>query len=107
MKRYAMMIRLKSDKIAEYKKLHAEVWPDVLLKLTQHQVRNYSIFLKDNLLFAYLEYHGDDYDRDMNMIAQDAATKRWWQLTIPCQEPLETRAQGEWWAMMQEVFHLE
>ncbi|EKD55167.1 MAG: hypothetical protein ACD_60C00025G0064 [uncultured bacterium] len=107
MKRYAMVIHIKPDKIAAYKKLHASVWPDVLNILSKHHVQNYSIFLKDNLLFGYLEYHGDDYVKDMQKIAEQDATKRWWKLTDPCQEPLATHAKGEWWSLMEEVFHLD
>jgi L-rhamnose mutarotase len=61
-------------------------------------VANYSIFLRDGLLFSYLEYTGDDYDADMARVAVDDTTRRWWQLTNPCQQPLDTAADGEWWA---------
>ena len=107
MKRYGMVIALKPEKITEYKRLHAAVWPEVLAVLKKHNVANYSIFLKDNLLFAYLEYHGTDYAADMQQVAAAAVTQRWWQLTEPCQQPLTTRAPGEWWAFMEEVFHMD
>lgn len=107
MKRYGMTIGLKPEKIVEYKKLHADVWPEVLKILREHHVGNYSIFLKDNVLFGYLEYHGDDYAVDMKKVAASAVTQRWWQLTEPCQQPLPTRVQGEWWALMEEVFHMD
>lgn len=107
MKRYGMVIRLKHDKITEYKKLHAAVWPEVLAILSEHHIKNYSIFLKDDLLFSYFEYHGIDYEKDMQHIADHETTQRWWRCTIPCQEPLASRQPNEWWASMQEVFHLE
>jgi L-rhamnose mutarotase len=34
-------------------------------------------------------------------------TQDWWQLTEPCQEPLENRREDEWWAFMENVFHLD
>ncbi len=107
MKRYGMMIRLKAEKKEEYIKLHAAVWPEVLAILSEHHIKNYSIFLKDDLLFGYFEYHGNNYEKDMQQISEHETTKRWWQHTIPCQEPLSTRKPNEWWASMQEVFHLE
>ena len=107
MKRYGMVIGIKPDKIAEYKKLHAAVWPEVLTILQQHHVKNYSIFLQDNLLFGYLEYHGNDYAADMRQVAAAEATQRWWKLTEPCQEPLSSRKNGEWWATMEKVFHMD
>jgi len=100
-----MVIRVYPDKIEEYKKLHASVWPDVLMKITQCNIRNYSIYLKDNQLFSYFEYIGDDFKADMDKMAADPVTQRWWDVCKPCQEPLETISEGEWWADMEEVFH--
>jgi len=107
MKRYGMVIHLKPEKIADYIELHRTVWPEVLAILSRHFVKNYSIFLKDNLLFGYLEYHGDNYVLDMQQVADYPVTKRWWELTVPCQQPLASSSEGEWWSLMQEVFHLE
>ena len=55
------------------------------------------------LLFAYFEYVGDDFDADMAKMAADPETQRWWDIMMPMQDPLETRAEGEWWADMEEV----
>ena len=41
----------------------------------------------------------------MQRMADDPDTQRWWDICMPLQEPLESRAQGDWWAMMEEVFH--
>jgi L-rhamnose mutarotase len=65
-----------------------------------------AIFLRDGLLFSYLEYTGDDWAAAQAQIAADSETRRWWQLTDPMQEPLKTAAEGEWWAPAEEVFHL-
>lgn len=109
MKRIGMVIRLRPEHVAEYKRLHAAVWPSVLAQIAACHIRNYTIFLREpeNLLFASLDYHGGDFAADMRIMAADPETQRWWALTDPCQEPLETRADGEWWAMMDEVFHVD
>lgn len=107
MQRYAQIITLKPSKIDEYKKLHADVWPEVKKMITECNIRNYSIYLKDGFLFSYYEYIGTDYDMDMKKMAADPTTQKWWELCDPCQEPLETRNEGEWWAKMEEVFHQE
>jgi L-rhamnose mutarotase len=109
MKRMAQIIRLRPEKMAEYNELHAAVWPDVLACIARCNIKNYSIFLREpeNLLFAYFEYHGTDYAADMEKMKEDEATQRWWVLTDPCQEPLETRKPGEWWAPAREVFHTD
>lgn len=104
-----MVIGIKAGKIDEYKALHAAVWPTVLAKLSAANVRNYTIFLREpeNLLFGYWEYHGADYEADMRSIAADPETQRWWTFCAPCQEPLASRADGEHWATMSAVFHMD
>lgn len=107
MQRKAMMIRLKPEKMSEYKELHANAWPAILRQITACNIRNYSIFLREpeTLLVGMFEYHGSDYEADMKAMAEDPETQRWWALTDPCQSPLESSAPGEWWAPMEEVFH--
>lgn len=109
MKRYGAVIGIKPEAIAEYKRLHAAVWPDVLKQIAASKIRNYSIYLKEpeNLMFAYYEYHGDDHDADMAAMAADPSTQEWWAVCMPLQAPLATRKEGEWWARMEEVFHTE
>ena len=107
MKRYGSVIKVRPEKLDEYKKLHAAVWPDVLAMIAACNMRNYSIYYKDGFLFSYFEYHGDDFAADSAKMAADKTTQEWWRLCEPCQEPLETRAEGEWWATMEEVFHCD
>jgi L-rhamnose mutarotase len=107
MQRYGSVIKLKPEKLAEYKELHANVWLEVLKMIHECNIRNYSIYYKDGFLFSYFEYHGDDFAADMKKMAADPYTQAWWKLTDPCQEPLETRKSGEWWASMEEFFHAD
>ena len=107
MQRMGMVVGLKPEKIAEYKRLHAAVWPEILALISECNISNYSIFLKEpeNLLFGYWEYTGSDFAADMAKMADHPMNKEWWAVCMPQQQPLETRKPGEWWAMMDEVFH--
>jgi Uncharacterized conserved protein len=107
MKRYGQVIGVKPEKLEEYKKLHAAVWPDVLKMITECNIRNYSIYYKNGQLFSYFEYVGTDFDADMKKMADDTTTQKWWAVCKPCQSPVENRQEGEWWADMEEVFHLD
>ena len=112
MKRYGWVIALRPEKVEEYKRLHADAWPGVLQMIKACRIRNYSIYLRQlddgrHYLFSYLEYVGDDFDADMARMAADPETQRWWAVCKPCQEPLATRREGEWWSDMEEVFHLD
>jgi L-rhamnose mutarotase len=102
-----MVIKVKNEKIDVYKTLHKKVWPEVLKMIRQCNISNYSIYLKDDYLFSYFEYKGQDFKADMDLMAADPATQDWWALCKPCMEPVSTCEEGEWWSHMEEVFHLE
>ena len=108
-RRYGMVIGVKPEKIGEYKRLHAATWPGVLSKISDCNIINYSIYLKElepgkYYLFSYFEYTGDDFDADMAKMAADPTTQEWWKVCVPCQIPL---AGEKSWANMEEVFHTD
>lgn len=110
--RYGMVIGIRPEKIDDYRRLHAAAWPGVLAKIRECHIRNYSIYLREvepgqYLLFSYFEYTGDDFAADMARMAADPETRRWWKETDPCQEPVPTRGEKEFWSRMDEVFHLD
>ena len=105
--RLGHVIKIKPEKIKEYKMLHVNVWPSVVKMIKNCNIINYSIFFKDCYLFSYMEYVGNNFETDMKKMADDPNTQQWWKLTDPCQEPLETRKDGERWAIMEEFFHLD
>lgn len=109
MQRMAQCIGLRPEAITEYKRIHAAVWPEVLAMIARCNIKNYSIFLKEpeNILFAYFEYHGNDYASDMAEMAKDPKTQEWWAITAPMQVQLANRREGEWWSRVEEVFHAD
>lgn len=108
MQRMGRVIGTAPEHIAEYKRLHADVWPGVLRRLRVSGFTNYSIFLRqpENLLFGYWEYHGSAFAADTAAIAAEAETQCWWELCMTCQASLTTRLPGEHWAFMEQAFHL-
>ena len=109
MQRMGSVLGIKPEAVAEYKRIHAEVWPEVLAMIAACNIRNYTIFLKEpeNLLFSYFEYHGSDFKADAAKMAADPKTQEWWSVCMPMQAPLPTRKEGEWWAEMENVFHVD
>jgi L-rhamnose mutarotase len=111
MRRFGQVIGVKPEAVEAYKKYHEAVWPEVLDMIRACNIRNYSIFLKNVngslLLFAYFEYVGDDFEADMAKMAADPKTQEWWDVVMPFQQPIDTREEGEWWASMEEVFHID
>lgn len=107
MRRYGQAIGIKPEYIEEYERLHRDVWPEVLAKISECNIRNYSIFRHENLLFAYFEYVGQDIEADAAKMAADPKTQEWWSICKPMQEPLEGVTEKEWWKTIPEVFHTD
>ncbi len=107
MRRYGQVIGFNQEFKEEYVSAHAACWPEVLEKITECGIRNYTIFNKGDFLFAYFEYHGDDFEAAMKKMGEDPITQEWWKVVGKAQVPLEDRAEGEWWASMEEVFHCD
>ncbi len=105
--RKGSVIKVKPEKLDLYKELHANPWEGVNEKLKECNIQNYSIFYRDGYLFSYLEYTGDNWERDMEKLKADSTIQAWWKLTDPCQEPVPFAKDGEWWAGMEEVYHLD
>jgi L-rhamnose mutarotase len=110
--RYGSVIGVAEEKLEYYKELHANPWPEINSTLKECNIRNYSIYLRQlpdskYYLFAYFEYTGEDFDADMKKMAADPMTQKWWKETDPCQIPLPDRKESEWWASMEEVYHLD
>ncbi|MCP4375366.1 MAG: L-rhamnose mutarotase [bacterium] len=108
MKRFGWVAQVKPDQYAEYKRLHAEVWPDVLKTITACNLQNYSIYHKDGYLFTYVEYVGEDFEADMARMAEDPTTLQWWALVVPMFENANEQIPGGGvWIDMEEIFHLD
>jgi L-rhamnose mutarotase len=109
--RFGWVTGLKTDKAARYEYLHAHVWPGVSKMIKQCHIQNFSIHecnINGQLyLFAYLEYTGTNFNADMNRMASDPETQRWWKQTDPCQRPLpDAAAKGKIWSDTKEVYFL-
>jgi len=107
MRRFGQVIGLDPDRVEEYRKYHAKIWPEIEEAIRHAGIRNYSIYLDDDRLFAYLEYHGpdDEYEQRMEALAQAPRMREWWGIMEPIQKPDRDRLEGEWWKSLEEVFH--
>jgi L-rhamnose mutarotase len=56
MKRVGFQFKVRPDRLAEYKRLHQDVWPEMLEALRQSGWHNYTLFMReDGLVFGYFE----------------------------------------------------
>lgn len=108
-KRVGMVIRVKPEKIAEYKRLHADSNSGVRDLLEKAHMQNFSIFLRQlddgqYYLFGYYEYVGDNYEADMAKLAAEPRNKEWLLVTDAMQIPLKGEKS---WGIMEQVYYNE
>ena len=96
MQRYGSVIGVKPEKLEAYAYHHANIWPEINAMIKACNISNYSIYNFGTLLFSY-----------MAKMAADPKTQEWWDLVMPFQQPLDGRKDGEWWADMKELYHLD
>ena len=76
MQRICFLLKVKPDRLAEYRERHRAVWPEMLQALRDTGWRNYSLFLRDDgLLVGYVET--DDFDRALGEMAVRDVNARW------------------------------
>jgi len=105
--RYAMAVRLKDEKREYYIENHANVWPEVLSELKKIKIKNYSIYLKEDFMFGYLEYDGDNFDQDMAEMQKIPIVEKWTNLMINCFNPFPNNEDNDSWVMMDQIFFME
>ena len=110
MNRYVLTLNLKNDPAAieAYRRHHASVWPEVVDSLRHAGVRHMDIHLLGRQLVMVVEL---DDGLDVTQVfaahrASNARVAEWETLMKTLQEPVAGAPPGEWWAIMEPVFHL-
>jgi L-rhamnose mutarotase len=105
MARYCFLLRVRPERMDEYRRRHAAVWPEMLAALAEAGWWNYSLFLADDgLLVGYVE--ADDLQTSLAAMAGTEVNARWQAEMAPFFAELEG-APDEGLALLEEVFHLE
>lgn len=106
MARIGFILKVKADRIEEYKARHQAVWPDMLQALRETGWHNYSLFMReDGLLFGYLET--EDFDAARAEMDVREVNSRWQAEMAPFFEALEGKRPDEGFILLEEVFHLD
>mgnify|MGYP001767613822 CR=1 FL=1 len=107
MRRFGLVTRIKPGMLERYKKLHDEIWDDVVRIGHQHKMRNYSIFLDERtgLMFSYYEYAGVDYEGDFKKKNSTPIVKKWQETTRECFAPVDGTEAGVLQILLLEIFH--
>jgi L-rhamnose mutarotase len=106
MQRVCFLLRVRPEKLDEYRLRHAQVWPEMLDALRQTGWHNYSLFLRpDGLLVGYLET--DDFLKARAAMKNQPVNARWQAEMAPLFEPLECGAADDAMSPLDEIFHLD
>ena len=109
MTRYCLALDLKDDEtlIAEYEKMHREVWPEIISSIKNADIENLEIYRIGNRLFMILEAGANfSFEKKAAMDAANETVQRWEELMWKYQQALPTAKPGEKWMMMDKIFSL-
>jgi L-rhamnose mutarotase len=108
-RRYCLTLDLKNDPalIAEYKRYHDEVWPEITTSIRDAAVENLEIYLLGTRLFMILEVNeAFSFERKAELDRNNPIVQRWEQLMWKFQQPLPEARPGEKWLLMERIFRL-
>jgi L-rhamnose mutarotase len=107
MKRVGFLLKVKAEKLEEYKAHHEEVWPEMLDALRKHGWHNYSLFLReDGFLFGYFEAE-ESFATSLAQMADEEVNARWQKKMAPYFEALGGMHPDEGMVELEEIFHLD
>jgi L-rhamnose mutarotase len=104
MERVCFLLRVRPDRLEEYKERHKSVWPEMLAALTETGWQNYSLFLRpDGLLVGYFET--PDLQAALSGMAAKDVNERWQAQMAPFFVDLEGRP-DEGFLRLEQIFYL-
>ncbi|TWT89803.1 L-rhamnose mutarotase [Pseudobythopirellula maris] len=110
-RRFASFVELVPEQEQQYRKMHAEVWPQVVAACKRANMRNYCIWIQEigdkKYVFRHFEYTGSDPEADFAAVAEDPTIKeQWWPLTDGCMRPVPGTPADEMWREADLAMHL-
>jgi L-rhamnose mutarotase len=104
--RICFLLKVRQDRLEEYKARHAQVWPEMQDALRESGWHNYSLFLRpDGLVIGYLE--ADNFEKCRANMKHHPVNARWQKEMAPLVESLNGAAVDDTFFPLEEVFHLD
>ena len=102
--RKGMVRAIKPEFVKEYKKTHSDVWPEILERITNCKIKNYSVFAYEDKLFSFFEYHGQNFETDTKKMRDNKKFEEWEKFHEHMFKPLENKTKDEGWVELEEIF---
>jgi L-rhamnose mutarotase len=108
-RRFCLTLDLKDDPalIAEYKRHHDTVWPEITRSIRDTGVEDLEIYLLGTRLFMILEVNESfSFEKKSESDRNNPTVQEWEQLMWKFQQPLAEARPGEKWLLMEKIFKL-
>jgi L-rhamnose mutarotase len=109
-RRYCLTLDLKKDAalIAEYKRFHQKIWPEIIRSIRDAGVEDMEIYLLGTRMFMIMEVNESfSFQKKAKLDQENPKVSEWEALMWKFQQPLEGAAPGEKWLRMERIFKLE
>ncbi|MDN5205429.1 L-rhamnose mutarotase [Fulvivirgaceae bacterium BMA10] len=110
MSRYCLTLDLKDDPalIAEYKKYHEKIWPEITESIKMSGIEDMEIYLLGTRMFMIIEVNEEfSFEKKAELDRTNSKVQEWEELMWKFQRPLPEAKPGEKWLLMDRVFKLE
>ena len=110
MKRYCFALDLKDDPtlIAEYKKYHKKIWPEITESIKSTGIENLDIYIVGNRLFMIMEVNDSfSFENKTNMDNDNPKVQAWENLMEKYQQRLPWAKVNEKWMLMDKIYQLK
>lgn len=108
-KKYFLALDLKNDPvlIAEYKKYHEKIWPEITTSLIESGIENAEIYCVGNRLTMVIEVNETfSFEKKSELDANNIKVQEWETLMWKYQQALPTAKEGEKWMLMEKIYQL-
>lgn len=109
-RRYCLALDLKNDSalIAEYKRYHEEIWPEITESIRSAGIENMEIYLLGTRMFMIMEVNETfSFETKATADLANPKVREWEELMWNFQQPLPNAKPGEKWQLMEKIFALE
>lgn len=107
MKRVGFLLKVRQDRIEEYKKRHQHVWPEMQEALRKNGWHNYSIFMReDGLLFGYFEA-AESFEASLDGMSKEEINNKWQDSVADLFESIGGQHADQSMLEIEEIFHLD
>lgn len=110
MKKYCFALDLKDEPalIAEYKKYHKKIWPEITESLIDSGISNAEIYCTGNRLFMILEVNDSfSFEKKTALDSKNAKVQEWEKLMWKYQQKIPWAEKGEKWVLMDKIYQLK